>query len=155
VDAVRELTAPLHKGDAIYQMMQVTGEEGVSLDDFVTYQKAVLLDMVYLQQDGFDPVDASTPRERQTATFELLRSLLQREYAFTDRDEARAFFTQLTGLIKISTIRRRPPPSMKRIWRTSRSRFARWGGARMRGRILRRRRRRDRQPATISRPMMD
>jgi V/A-type H+-transporting ATPase subunit A len=75
-------------------------EAGVSLDDFVPYQNAVPLDMVYVQQEAFDPVDASTPRERQTATFGLLRGLLQREYRFANRDEARAFFTQLTGLIE-------------------------------------------------------
>ena len=50
----------LHKGDGIYQMMQVTGEEGITLEDYVTYQKSLFLDMVYLQQDAFDQVDAST-----------------------------------------------------------------------------------------------
>jgi hypothetical protein len=29
----------------------VTGEEGIILEDFVTYQKSLFLDMVYLQQD--------------------------------------------------------------------------------------------------------
>jgi V/A-type H+/Na+-transporting ATPase subunit A len=44
----------LRKGENIYQMMQVTGEEGVTIEDYVTYQKALFLDMVYLQQDAFD-----------------------------------------------------------------------------------------------------
>ena len=35
------------------------------MEDFVTLQKSVLLDMVYLQQDAFDPVDVSMPSERQ------------------------------------------------------------------------------------------
>ena len=99
-DAVRTLAALLHKGDSIYQMMQVTGEEGITLEDYVTYQKSLFLDMVYLQQDAFDQVDASTPQERQKETFELVRGLIQRDYPFRDKEEARGFFTQLTGLMK-------------------------------------------------------
>jgi len=56
--------------------------------------------MVYLQQDAFDQVDASTPPERQKESFELVRSLIQRDYPFKDKDQARRFFTQLTGLLK-------------------------------------------------------
>jgi V/A-type H+/Na+-transporting ATPase subunit A len=99
-DAVRALSDLLRKGDAIYQMMQVTGEEGITLEDYVTYQKSLFLDMVYLQQDAFDKVDASTPQERQKEAFELVRGLIQRDYPFKDKDEARKFFTQLTGLLK-------------------------------------------------------
>ncbi len=99
-DAVRSLSALLHRGEAIYQMMQVTGEEGITLDDYVTWQKALLLDMVYLQQDAFDKVDASTPIERQKESFELVRDLVQRDYPFEDKEEAQRFFTQLTGLFK-------------------------------------------------------
>ena len=90
----------MHKGDGIYQMMQVTGEEGITLEDYVIHQKSMFLDMVYLQQDAFDQVDASTPVERQKEAFELVRGLIQRDYPFKDKDEARKFFTQLTGLLK-------------------------------------------------------
>jgi V/A-type H+-transporting ATPase subunit A len=99
-DAVRDLSSLLERGDAISQMMQVTGEEGVTLDDYATYQKALLLDMVYLQQDAFDKVDASTPQARQKEAFELVRSLVQRDYPFDGKEEARRFFTRLTGLLK-------------------------------------------------------
>ena len=99
-DAVSALAELLHKGDSIYQMMQVTGEEGVTLEDYVTYQKSLFLDLVYLQQDAFDAVDSSTPAERQKEAFELVRDLIQRDYPFTDKDEARRFFTQLSGLLK-------------------------------------------------------
>jgi V/A-type H+-transporting ATPase subunit A len=81
-------------------MMQVTGEEGVTLEDYVTYQKALLLDMAYLQQDAYDPVDVSVPLERQKEMFSLVRGLIQRDYPFQGKDEARSFFTQLTGLLK-------------------------------------------------------
>src|SRR5215813_7537399 len=99
-EAVRVLAHLLSQGESIYQMMQVTGEEGITLEDYVTYQKALLLDMAYLQQDAYDPVDVSVPLERQKEVFTLVRGLIQRDYPFKGKDEARSFFTQLTGLLK-------------------------------------------------------
>ncbi len=97
VKAAHEL---LHRGDGIYQMMQVTGEEGITMEDYVTWQKSVLLDMVFLQQDAFDDVDASMPRERQKRSFELVKELITEAYAFDTRDAVRDFFTRLTSLYK-------------------------------------------------------
>lgn len=97
VKAMQELLA---QGDSIYQMMQVTGEEGISIEDYVVWQKATLLDMVYLQQDAFDPVDVSMPRERQVESFKLLKKVIMRDYQFTSKDEVRDCFTRLTGLYK-------------------------------------------------------
>ena len=65
VSNVKEMQELLVRGDSIHQMMQVTGEEGITLEDYVTFQKSFLLDMVYLQQDAFDDVDASCPINRQ------------------------------------------------------------------------------------------
>lgn len=100
VDDVKRLMQVLRDGDTIYQMMQVTGEEGITLDDFVLWQKAYFLDLVYLQQDAFDAVDAAMPRARQKDSFILLRDIIAREYTFETKDEARDFFTKLAGLYK-------------------------------------------------------
>jgi V/A-type H+-transporting ATPase subunit A len=100
VHDVKEMTELLHRGDSIYQMMQVTGEEGITAEDFLEWQKATLLDMVYLQQDAFDPVDAAMPRERQIQSLELLKGLIGADYEFEDKDEARDFFTRITGHYK-------------------------------------------------------
>jgi V/A-type H+-transporting ATPase subunit A len=99
-DAVRALSQLLHQGESIYQMMQVTGEEGITLNDYVTYQKSLVLDMVYLQQDAYDQVDVSVPLDRQREVFTLVHGLMQRDYPFKDKEEAHRFFTQLTGLLK-------------------------------------------------------
>jgi V/A-type H+/Na+-transporting ATPase subunit A len=99
-DAVREVLHLLHEGDSVNQMMQVAGEEGVTLEDYVTYQKSLFLDMVYLQQDAYDKVDVSVPLERQKELFTLVRGLVLRDYPFADKPEAQRFFTQLTGLLK-------------------------------------------------------
>ena len=97
---VEEMQDLLQRGEAVMQMMQVTGEEGVTLEDFVVHQKALFLDMVYLQQDAFDLVDASVPLERQRLTFDKIYGHVTRAYGFTDKQQARDYFTRLTGLFK-------------------------------------------------------
>ncbi len=97
---VKELSELLRRGDSIHQMMQVTGEEGITLDDYVVWQKATLLDLVYLQQDAFDDIDVSNTLDRQKDSFHLLRDLIRRSYNFADKDQARNYFTRLTGLYK-------------------------------------------------------
>ena len=100
VSTVKAMQQLLIRGDSINQMMQVTGEEGVTLDDYVTFQKSLLLDMVYLQQDAFDDVDSSCPMNRQQACFELVTSLINQPYDFADKEIARDYFIKLTGLFK-------------------------------------------------------
>ncbi|MGZ8094951.1 MAG: V-type ATP synthase subunit A [Methylosarcina sp.] len=97
VKAMMEL---LKRGDTVYQMIQVTGEAGITLDDFVVYQEAQLLDMVYLQQDAFDAVDVAVPIQRQKEIFLKLVESVNADYHFKDQDEARLFFTRLAGLFK-------------------------------------------------------
>ena len=100
VDDVKAMQELLVRGDSIYQMMQVTGEEGITIEDFVIWQKSMLLDMVFLQQDAFDDVDASMSLERQQKSFHLLQGLIEKDYRFKDKDEARDFFTRITGAYK-------------------------------------------------------
>ena len=100
VNDVKTMQELLHQGDSIYQMMQVTGEEGISIEDFIVWQKATLLDMVFLQQDAFDEVDASMSMERQQKSFQLLKGIIEADYRFTDKDAAREFFTRITGAYK-------------------------------------------------------
>ncbi len=100
VEDVKAAHDLLRRGDEIAQMMQVTGEEGITMDDFLTWQKSIFLDMVFLQQDAYDAVDASMPLERQKRSFELVKEVVEAEYAIDDRDEARDFFTRLISLYK-------------------------------------------------------
>ena len=81
-------------------MMQVTGEEGVSEEDFITQQKATLVDMVYLQQDAFDEVDVSTDTKRQKQSFELLISIANTHMQFENKAEARRWFNRMTDTYK-------------------------------------------------------
>lgn len=100
VPRVEEMIDLLRKGDEITRMMQVTGEEGVSTEDFVLQQKALFLDMVYLQQDAFDDVDVSAPLARQQETFDLVYRIATTDFAFEDKEAVRKFFTEQTSLFK-------------------------------------------------------
>lgn len=97
---VAEMERLLGRGEEIAQMMQVTGEDGVTQADFVTYRQALFLDMVYLQQDAFDDVDSSVPMDRQKAQFDRVYAAATRSYAFADKAAAHDYFTRLTGLFK-------------------------------------------------------
>lgn len=100
VEQVKEMQELIVTGEGINQMMQVTGEEGVTLADYVTYQKALFLDMVFLQQDAFDKIDSACPMVRQQFNFNLIFDIARSKLRFAGKKEARDFFVKLTGLFK-------------------------------------------------------
>ena len=85
----------LYKGSEVHQMMLVIGEEGTSIEDFVVHLKSEFLDFVYLQQNAFDTIDAATPSDRQAYISDKIIRILGTEFAFMDKEEARAFFNDL------------------------------------------------------------
>ncbi|NOQ97938.1 MAG: V-type ATP synthase subunit A [Calditrichae bacterium] len=85
----------LFKGDEVRQMMMVIGEEGTSIEDFEIYLKSEFLDSVYLQQNGFDPIDAATSPERQIYVSKKINGILKKEIPFEDKIQARKFFYEL------------------------------------------------------------
>ncbi len=85
----------LRKGSDVHQMMMVIGEEGTSTEDFVIYLKSEFLDNVYLQQNGFDKIDAACSPERQNYVTVKIHGILTRDMAFDDKEQAREFFYEL------------------------------------------------------------
>ena len=92
---VEEAYSYLRRSNEIGQMMKVVGEEGTSLEDYIIYQKGEFLDAVYLQQNSFDPVDATVSVERQQDSFSLLLDILRADLSLADKKEARTFFNDL------------------------------------------------------------
>lgn len=115
-DSVSRMHQLLRDGNDVLQMMQVTGEEGITTEDFVVYQKALFLDMVYLQQDAFDKVDVTVPVERQKQMFLLCKRLIDREYPFQSKDHVRDFFTRLTGLFKNMNYSKSGSEDFQKYW---------------------------------------
>ena len=57
--------------------MEVVGEEGITIEDLITYLKAELYEFSYLQQNAFDKEDAYCPLERQIVLFDMIQSVLR------------------------------------------------------------------------------
>jgi len=85
----------IHQGNEIGSMMKVIGEEGTSLDDYIIYLKAEMLDAVYLQQNSFDSVDANCGTLRQRYVTDKLISVLSSRYTLHDKEDARGFFNRM------------------------------------------------------------
>jgi V/A-type H+-transporting ATPase subunit A len=85
----------LEQGDEVGQMMKVVGEEGTALEDFLLHQKGEFLDAVYLQQNAFDPVDASVGVERQRHVFDVLFRIIGSKLNVESKEHARSLFSQL------------------------------------------------------------
>ena len=98
VDLVKEARALFNKGSEIHQMMLVVGEEGISVDDLITYLKSEIIDAVCLQQDAFDVVERATSEERQISDFLLLMEMVHHDFAFDTKEEARKEMTQMQNL---------------------------------------------------------
>ena len=97
---VRHVAEILHKGNEVHQMMTVVGEEGTTIEDFTIALKADFFDNVYLQQDAFDEVDAATPAERQRFVFEKVLSVVDLDFDFKTKDEARKTMVEVTDYFR-------------------------------------------------------
>lgn len=94
-ESIKKAQRVLFDGSEVKKRMDVVGEEGTAIGDFVLYLKSEFLDSVYLQQNAFDPVDAYNTMERQRHTFELVLKVLDKEISAQDKDQARDIFFRL------------------------------------------------------------
>jgi len=94
---VRRLLA---QGNEIRQMMTVVGEEGTSTEDFTVALKADFFDNCYLQQNAFDEVDGATPAERQVLMFDKILEVLELDFEFPDKTEARRIMIQAADVFR-------------------------------------------------------
>ncbi len=90
----------LRRGNEVYQMMAVVGEEGTTVDDFTVYLKSEFFDSVYLQQNAFDKVDGATDGERQKFVFAKCLEVLRLDFEFEDRQQARRVMFAVTDLFR-------------------------------------------------------
>lgn len=87
-------------GNEIEKRMEVVGEEGIQILDFITYLKKELFDFTYLQQNAFDKEDTYCPIERQIEMFKLINQIFAVPAAFKSHDDARKFFLRLQNEMK-------------------------------------------------------
>jgi V/A-type H+-transporting ATPase subunit A len=99
-DTVQHAAHLLQEGDEIRKRMEVVGEEGIAIDDMITFLKAELYDFSYLQQNAFDKEDAYSPIKRQIALLKVMRKIFKTRFVFPSHDEARTYFLTLQNKIK-------------------------------------------------------
>ena len=97
---VAKVRSVLRRGSEVRQMMAVVGEEGTSIKDFVIALKADFFDNCYLQQNAFDEVDAATPADRQRFVFGRILAVLELEFDFATKDDARRSMVTVTDLFR-------------------------------------------------------
>jgi V/A-type H+/Na+-transporting ATPase subunit A len=90
----------VREGDEIGKRMEVVGEEGISLNDMITYLKSELYEFAYLQQNAFDKEDAYCPLQRQIPLFTLINEIFDTHFVFDSHDAARGFFLELQNELK-------------------------------------------------------
>jgi len=100
VGMIKDAQELIFSGDEVKKMMDVIGEEGTSLSDFIIYLKVEFLDSVYLQQNAFDKVDAYNTIERQVHTFSKVYQVLKKDIPARDKDDARNIFFRITSIFK-------------------------------------------------------
>ncbi len=99
-EKVKQAAQILRKGDEIGKRMEVVGEEGVVIDDMITYLKSELYEFCYLQQNAFDKEDTYCPLERQIEMFRLIQKIFEARFQFDVHDVARSFFLNLQNELK-------------------------------------------------------
>lgn len=90
----------LKEGNEIGKRMEVVGQEGISLDDFIIYLKSELYEISYLQQNAFDKVDSYCPLDRQIDLFILDQEVFNAKFQFESHDDARDYFLDLQNALK-------------------------------------------------------
>jgi V/A-type H+-transporting ATPase subunit A len=97
---VKKALMILFKGNEIGKRMEVVGEEGIAMEDMVTFLKAELYDYSDLQQNAFDKEDAYSPLKRQIELFQLINEIFDKKFYFHTHDQARDYFLSLQNQIK-------------------------------------------------------
>jgi V/A-type H+-transporting ATPase subunit A len=95
-----KLKRVLRRGDEVRQMMTVVGEEGTPVDDFAIMLKADFFDSAYLQQNAFDDVEAATSRDRQCFVFDKVLSVIEANFGFASKDEARQVLMKISSMFR-------------------------------------------------------
>ena len=95
VDSVTKAKDILLRGKEAKDQINILGDDGVPLDYHNRFWKSELLDRIILVQDGFDPVDKSTPIKRQSYMLQLVLKVCDTELAFDNYEELQPYYTKL------------------------------------------------------------
>ena len=92
---VETLLELMRDGKAIASNLILMGEKGITNDAYVRYQKAELVDAVFLQQNSFDEVDGVTSPERLSLMYDMAKEIIDAPVELKDKAKIRSHFNFL------------------------------------------------------------
>lgn len=90
----------LRRGYEAQEQINILGDDGVPLAYHDLYWKSELIDRIILQQDGFDPVDQSTPMHRQEYMLELILDICATDFVFETFEEVMPYYIKITNICR-------------------------------------------------------
>ena len=92
---VFQLKELLRDAKTIASNILLMGEKGITDETYIRYQKAELVDAVFLQQNSFHEVDGVTPPERLRTMFDLVWEIVGAPVDSKGKEEVRSHFNFL------------------------------------------------------------
>jgi V/A-type H+-transporting ATPase subunit A len=100
VGTVLRLKDVLLKGREARDQIHILGDDSVPLEYHVAYNKSEVIDFTILQQDAFDPVDASTPLRRQQYMVNKVLAICATQFSFQDFEQVDAYFKRINNILR-------------------------------------------------------
>lgn len=100
VDDVYEAKDLLLRGKEASDQINILGDDGVPMSYHERFWKSELVDRIILQQDGFDPVDKSTPMKRQSYMLELVLSVCRTDFVFDSYEDVQPYYVRLINILR-------------------------------------------------------
>ena len=97
---VTELRNWMHKGREAFDQINILGDDGVPIIYHINFWKSELIDFILLQQDAYDPIDRSTPVERQKYMVRWIVNLCQTDFHFDTIEEVSPYFKQAINILR-------------------------------------------------------
>jgi V/A-type H+-transporting ATPase subunit A len=92
VKFIKEL---LRNGKSIASNLILMGEKGITNEAYIQYQKAELLDAVFLQQNSFHEIDGVTNPERLRLMFDMVKVIIEAPVIIKEKEDIRSHFNFL------------------------------------------------------------
>ena len=90
----------IRRGREMADQINILGDDGVPMSYHESFWKSELIDFGFLQQDGFDAIDALCPIQRQKYMLDLILSICSRKFEFDGFENCRNYFKTLINLVR-------------------------------------------------------
>ena len=100
VEKVLEAKNWTQRGKESNDQINILGDDGVPIDYHTTFWKSETIDFVLMQQDAFDPIDSTTPFERQKYMLDLVIDICAKQYSFDSFDQVGTYFKRVINSLK-------------------------------------------------------